>query len=88
MTATGNLSFTTTMSVTATFSPTNVNLSNFTVLAMAVCIFLICTLRTFVAAVDQNLRTSNASRLVTRHAVSLVFNVPVSYEERIAWRRD
>jgi putative ABC transport system permease protein len=55
-----------------------------TVLAMAVCIFLICTLRTFVAAVDQNLKTSNASRLVTRHAVSLVFNVPVSYEERIA----
>ena len=55
-----------------------------TVLAMAVCIFLICTLRTFVAAVDQNLRTSNDSRLVTRHAVSLVFNLPVSYEPQIA----
>jgi putative ABC transport system permease protein len=55
-----------------------------TVMAMAVCIFLFCTLQTFVAAVNQNLRTANDSRLVTRHAVSLVFNLPVSYQERIA----
>jgi putative ABC transport system permease protein len=55
-----------------------------TVLAMVVCIFLFCTLQTFVAAVRSNLRSANASILVTRHAVSLVFNLPISYEERIA----
>jgi putative ABC transport system permease protein len=55
-----------------------------TIMAMAVCIFLFCTLQTFIAAVNRNLRTANASRLVTRHAVSLVFNLPVSYEARIA----
>ncbi len=55
-----------------------------TVAAMAVCIFLFCTLRTFVQAVTYNLRSANASRLVTRHAVSLVFNLPIAYRERIA----
>jgi putative ABC transport system permease protein len=55
-----------------------------TVAAMAVCIFLFCTLRTFVEAVTYNLRSANASRLVSRHAVSLVFNLPIAYRERIA----
>ena len=55
-----------------------------TVLAMSVCIFLFCTLRTFVEAVTWNLRSANASRLITRHAVSLVFNLPIAYKERIA----
>ena len=51
---------------------------------MSVCIFLFCTLRTFVEAVTWNLQSANASRLVTRHAVSLVFNLPIAYKERIA----
>jgi len=55
-----------------------------TVAAMAVCIFLFCTLQTFVQAVTWNLRSANASRLVIRHAVSLVFNLPLAYKERIA----
>jgi putative ABC transport system permease protein len=55
-----------------------------TVLAMSVCIFLFCTLRTFVAAVTWNLQSASGTRLVARHAVSLVFNLPVSYEPRIA----
>ena len=55
-----------------------------TVAAMTVCIFLICTLRTVIAAVEWGLQSANASRLVTRHAVSLVFNVPLAYEARIA----
>jgi putative ABC transport system permease protein len=54
-----------------------------TVAAMAICIFLICTLRTFIEAVNYNLQSANASRLVTRHAVSLVFNLPISYKQRI-----
>jgi putative ABC transport system permease protein len=55
-----------------------------TVLAMAVCIFLFCTLRSVLAAVDSLLEGRSANRLVTRHAVSLVFNLPLSYENRIA----
>jgi putative ABC transport system permease protein len=55
-----------------------------TVLAMAVCIFLICTLQTVVDAIDYGLHLGNASRLVTRHYVSLVFDLPNSYEGKIA----
>jgi putative ABC transport system permease protein len=55
-----------------------------TVLAMAVCIFLICTLQTVVDAVNYGLQLGNASRLVTRHYVSLVFNLPNSYKAKIA----
>ncbi len=54
-----------------------------TVLAMAVCIFLICTLQTVVDAVNYGLHLGNASRLVTRHYVSLVFNLPNSYKNKI-----
>ena len=55
-----------------------------TVMAMAVCIFLFCTLQTFIKAVSWNLQSANASRLVTRHNVSLVFGLPLSYEARLA----
>lgn len=55
-----------------------------TVAAMSVCIFLFCTLQTFVKAVTFNLQNQNASRLATRHRVSLVFNMPVAYQNRIA----
>lgn len=55
-----------------------------TVLGMAVCIFLICTLQTVLSAVEYSLQAASASRLVTRHFVSLNFNLPLSYEPRIA----
>ena len=54
-----------------------------TVIAMSVCIFLFCTLQTIVQAVNWGLKSSNASRLVTRHAVSLVYTLPVAYKERL-----
>ena len=54
-----------------------------TVAAMAVCIFLLCTLQTIIAAVNWGLKSANASRLITRHAVSLVFNLPNAYKEKI-----
>jgi putative ABC transport system permease protein len=54
-----------------------------TVLAMAVCIFLFCTLRSVLAAVDGLLESTSASRLITRHAVSLVFDLPLAYGARI-----
>jgi len=54
-----------------------------TVVAMAVCIFLLCTLRSVLAEVDGMLAASQANRLVTRHAVSLTFNLPMAYEARL-----
>ena len=53
-----------------------------TVVAMAVCIFLLCTLRSVLAEVDGMLAASQANRLVTRHAVSLTFALPMAYEAR------
>lgn len=55
-----------------------------TVLGMAVCIFLFCTLQTVLTALDASLQSASASRLWTRHAVSLVFTLPLSYKPRIA----
>src|SRR6266571_3122008 len=55
-----------------------------TVLAMAVCIFLFCTLRTVLKAMDDARELGNVTRLVTRHSVSLVYNLPLSYEGKIA----
>ena len=55
-----------------------------TVLGMAVCIFLFCTLQTILAAIDYSLQSASAQRLWTRHAVSLVFSMPLSYKARIA----
>jgi len=54
-----------------------------TVIAMSVCIFLFCTLQTVLEAVQWGLKSSNASRLITRNAISLVYNMPVAYKERI-----
>jgi putative ABC transport system permease protein len=55
-----------------------------TILAMAVCIFLFCTLRTVLKAMDDARENGNVTRLVTRHAVSLVYNLPLAYEGQIA----
>jgi putative ABC transport system permease protein len=55
-----------------------------TVLGMAVCIFLFCTLQTILAAINYSLQSASAQRLWTRHSVSLVFTLPLSYKARIA----
>jgi putative ABC transport system permease protein len=54
-----------------------------TVAAMAVCIFLFCTLQSVLAQINSLLQASSADRLVTRHSVSVVFNLPLAYENRI-----
>ncbi len=54
-----------------------------TVLGMALCIFLICVLQTVLNAMARNIEATRPDRLATRHAVSLVFNMPVSYRSRI-----
>jgi putative ABC transport system permease protein len=58
--------------------------STSTVVAMAFCIFLFCTLQTVLEAVNWGLQSANASRLVSRHALSLANNLPLAYKDRIA----
>src|SRR5687767_1796160 len=55
-----------------------------TVFGMALCIFLICTLQTVLQAMRDNIDGASPARLATRHAVSLVFNMPFAYKARIA----
>jgi putative ABC transport system permease protein len=55
-----------------------------TITAMALCIFLFCTLRTLIDAVTWSLNTAQDSRLVSRNAVSLMFPLPVSAAPKIA----
>jgi putative ABC transport system permease protein len=54
-----------------------------TVMAIALCIFLFCTVQSVLATINSLLESSSANRLVTRHAVSLVFNLPLAYKARI-----
>jgi putative ABC transport system permease protein len=54
-----------------------------TVVAMAVCIFMFCTMRSVLAQINSMIESGSASRLVTRHAVSLVFSLPLAYGNRI-----
>ena len=54
-----------------------------TVLAMVVCIFLFCTLQTIVTAVNWELRSANASRLVVRNAISLFYSLPLTYKDKV-----
>ncbi len=54
-----------------------------TAAAIAVCVFLFCTLQTFVASLTGFLK-QGTTRLITRHNVSLVFRLPNAYEAEIA----
>jgi len=54
-----------------------------TVLAMALCIFLFCTLQSVLAQINALLDSTSAKRLVTRNSVSIVFDIPIAYGARI-----
>jgi putative ABC transport system permease protein len=54
-----------------------------TAAGIAVCIFLFCTLQTFVASLHGSL-SQGAIRLITRNNVSRFYSLPNAYEERIA----
>jgi putative ABC transport system permease protein len=54
-----------------------------TVLAMALCIFLFCTLQSVLAEIGALLDSTSAKRLVVRNSVSIVFDVPIAYGARI-----
>jgi putative ABC transport system permease protein len=53
-----------------------------TACAIAVCIFLFCTLQTFVASLRGSINQGTA-RLITRNSVSRFYSLPVAYEQRI-----
>ena len=54
-----------------------------TLAGLALCIFLICVLQTVLDAIRKTTAAADPSRLVTRHAVSLNFRLPLSYKPRI-----
>jgi len=55
-----------------------------TVSSIALALFLFCTLRTVMTSLDAGIRASDDTRLVVRHAASLVFPLPLAYEQRLA----
>lgn len=54
-----------------------------TAIGIAVCVFLFCTLQTFVASLRGSL-SQGAARLITRNSVSRFYSLPNAYEDRIA----
>src|SRR6185503_12037327 len=54
-----------------------------TIAGLALCIFLICVLQTVLDAIRKTTDEASPSRIVTRHAVSLTFNMPIAYKARI-----
>src|SRR3989442_14621098 len=52
-------------------------------MAMSFCFCLSCTRKTVREALRWALKSSNPSRLITRNAISLVYNMPVAYREPI-----
>jgi putative ABC transport system permease protein len=55
-----------------------------TVSSIALALFLFCTLRTVMTSFDAAIRVSDDTRLVVRHAASLVFPLPLAYRDRLA----
>lgn len=54
-----------------------------TILTLALCIFLFCTMRTVLQTVESSLRSSNDSTLVTRNSMGWIFNLPVASKAKI-----
>ena len=54
-----------------------------TVVAMALCIFLFCTLQSVLAHFDGFIESRSPKRLVTRNAVSIISSIPLTHGGRI-----
>jgi putative ABC transport system permease protein len=54
-----------------------------TVSSIAIALFLFCALRTVMTSLDAGIRASDDTRLVVRHAASLVFPLPLAYKDRL-----
>ncbi len=57
--------------------------TSLTILGMTVAILAFGLLRTFIAAWYAGVEASSVNRLVTRNAVSIIFPLPISYQEKI-----
>ena len=57
--------------------------TSLTVISIAIALFLFCTLRTVMTSLDAGIRASDDTRLVVRHAASLVFPLPLAYQSRL-----
>src|SRR6266542_5892192 len=55
-----------------------------TISSLVVSLFLIITLATILTELTEGSEKSNPLRLITRHAVSLAFTLPVAQQQRIA----
>jgi putative ABC transport system permease protein len=55
-----------------------------TSLSVAVALFLFCTLGGVLDTLEDSIKVGSETRLVTRHAISLVFDIPFAYRDRIA----
>src|SRR5258708_4547399 len=62
----------------------NLRRSLLTVSSLAVSLFLIVTLSTVVTAIRAGSEQTSPVRLVTRHAVSLILQIPSAYQSRIS----
>ena len=54
-----------------------------TVVAMALCVFLFCTLQSVLAQLDRLIEGRSPRRLVARNGISVIFGLPLFYAERI-----
>lgn len=54
-----------------------------TISSLALALFLFCMLRTVMTSLDAGIRASDDTRLVVRHAASLVFPLPLAYQQRL-----
>src|SRR5215471_10808567 len=61
----------------------NLRRSILTISSLAVSLFLILTMVTFIIEFTRGSDQANPMRMVTRHAVSLVFQIPISDQARI-----
>jgi putative ABC transport system permease protein len=58
--------------------------SSLTIAGMALAVLAFCLLRTLVAAWYSGVAASSPVRLVTRNAISLIYNLPLAYQSKIA----
>jgi putative ABC transport system permease protein len=54
-----------------------------TILGIAIAVMALGLIRTVVTAWNQGVESSSANRLITRHAVSFIFPLPLAYESKI-----
>ncbi len=55
-----------------------------TILGIAITVISFCVLRTVITAWDEGVNASAMDRLITRHSVSYIFQLPYAYKEKMA----